>query len=43
MLIRSEDVVNYSITAIVCNAGRRADALDEFDVWAPGLGCSKAG
>ena len=34
---RSEDVVNYCITAIVYNTGRQAKALDEFRVWAPGI------
>ena len=43
-LFRSEDIVNYCITtAIMFNAGRKTETLDEFGVWAPGLGCSKAG
>ena len=33
---RSEDIENYYVTAIVYNAGRKAEVLYEFDVWAPG-------
>ena len=34
---RSEDVVNYCITATVYNVGRKAEVLDEFGVWAPDI------
>ena len=34
---RSEDVVNYCITAIVYNTGRKAELLNEFAVWAPAI------
>ena len=30
---RIDDVVNYFITAIVYNAGRKAEILDKFGVW----------
>ena len=35
-LLKSEDV-NYCITAIMFNAGRKAEILDEFGFWAPGI------
>ena len=34
---RNEDDVNYCITAIVYNAGRKAEVLYKFCVWAPGI------
>ena len=34
---RDEDVVNYCITAIVYNAGTKAEVLDKFCVWAPSI------
>ena len=33
---RSEDV-NYCFTAIVYNDGRKAEAWDEFGIWAPDI------
>ena len=32
-----EDVVNYCITAIVYNTGRKTKVLDEFGVWVLGI------
>ena len=29
---RSEDIVNYCITAIVYNAGRKAEVIDKFGI-----------
>ena len=37
MKFRSEDVVNYCITVIVYNAGRKAEVLEELGVWTPGI------
>ena len=34
---RSEDIVNYCIAAIMYNAYRRTEVLDEFGAWAPGV------
>ena len=34
---RSDDVVNYFITAIVFIAGRKTKGLDEFGVWSLGI------
>ena len=34
---RSEDVVNYRITAIVYNACRKLEVLDKFGVCVPGI------
>ena len=38
---RSEDVVNYCITAMVYNAGRKAEVLDKVGVWAAGINLQK--
>ena len=35
--VRSEDVVNYSITANMLNVGRKAEVLHKFSAWASGI------
>mgnify|MGYP001800841811 CR=1 FL=1 len=34
---RSEDVVNYCVTAVMFNASRKGEAIDRFGVFAPGI------
>ena len=35
--VGSADIVNYCVAAIMFNAGRKAEVLDEFSVWAAGI------